>query len=204
MGEYRNFGRTGQRAQPAPLDSRCSRGGGGRFSSGGSRKSTARAKKPKAAKKRRKLPGAGKVAGCRNFGRKRERLSAVRRPNRRRHCCQKVTAIRNIYKMPHTKKTGRPRLCCVVFTAPFKLRYRFCLHGRAAFLILCRRQPNKTARSESACADPPAERAVVLSFGIGPCTFAPPGRFSRGRLTQTMPRRGWGSRRNGPISAENS
>ena len=163
-----------------------------------------RERKAKGGKKTEETTRGGALAGHGNLGRHRQRLPAARRPNRRRYCCQKVTAIRNIYKMPHTKKTGRPRLCCVVLTAPFKLRYRFCLHGRAAFLILCRRQPNKTARSESACADPPAERTVVLSFGIGPCTFAPPGRFSRGRLTQTMPRRGWGSRRNGPISAENS
>ena len=38
-----------------------------------------RGRKAKEGEKRRKLPGAGKVAGCRNFGRKRERLQAAHR-----------------------------------------------------------------------------------------------------------------------------
>ena len=38
-----------------------------------------RGRKAKEGEKRRKLPGAGKVAGCRNFGRKRERLPAAHR-----------------------------------------------------------------------------------------------------------------------------
>ena len=38
-----------------------------------------RGRKAKEGEKRRKLPGAGKVAGCRNCGRKRERLQAAHR-----------------------------------------------------------------------------------------------------------------------------